>query len=64
MKHILYDMGNFLQKKYFLSDQYRFLARDGRWLSLGRGGHNGEHNFIDFSHGTGVCYLCYYRLHP
>ena len=32
MKHILYDMGNFLQKKYFLSDQYEFLAREGGCL--------------------------------
>ena len=42
MKHILYDMGNFLlkEKNRFLSGQNKFLARDGEWPSLGRAGHN------------------------
>ena len=52
MKHIIYDMGNFLlrEKTSFLSGQNKFLARDGEWLSLGRAGHNGGKKFIDVFH--------------
>ena len=49
MKHILYDMDNFLlkEKNSFMSGQNKFLARDGEGLSLGRAGHKGG-NFFKF----------------
>ena len=52
MKHILYDMGNFLlkEKNSFMSGQNKILARDVEGLSLGRAGHNGETKFIDVFH--------------
>ena len=44
MKHILYDMGNFLlkEKNSFMSGQNKFMARADEGLS-----HNGEKNVID-----------------
>ena len=50
MKHILYDMGNFLlkEKNSFMSGQNKFLARDGEGLSFGRAGHNGGKKILMF----------------
>ena len=45
MKHILYDMGNFLLKKIiFCQVNINF------WRGTVEGGHNGEKNCIDFFH--------------
>ena len=45
MKHILYDIGNFLLKKInFCQVNINF------WRGMVEGVHNGEKNFIDFVH--------------